>query len=140
VKEKVRGLQDSDGEDELRSILDGRWGIEDDSSVSSESDISTVAEEVKISYGRQRAVLLGRSLSNFNLVDFLEDVPDDVLRRLLESCTQVQRAQVNDFVRRVPCGVLPILGAAGVGKATFVSKIDNHANGGREKGRHIDCV
>jgi AAA domain len=78
---------------------------------------------LKINYATQREILLGRSINDFYLVDFLEDVPHDVLHRLLASCTQVQRAQVNDFCRRVPCGVLPVLGAAGVGKTTFVAKL-----------------
>jgi flagellar biosynthesis GTPase FlhF len=113
-----------DVEQDIKDILNGTGADKDESEWDSEvSETSKEETPIPTDYEGQRSLLQARGVKSYCEVDFLEGLPERVLHRVLDSCTALQSLQILDYCRRVPLGILLVLGAAGVGKTTIVARL-----------------
>jgi hypothetical protein len=63
-------------------------------------------------------ILLGNSIPNYWTFNIFEGVSDDDVMRITAKCTDVEREKLLKFGRAIPCGLLPVIGAPGVGKTS----------------------
>ena len=85
-------------------------------------------EEVQPSmkYDNQRELLCAASLSHPIYHDLLKDIPEDDIENICSGMTPRQREKrekILDYLRWVPMGLLIIVGAAGTGKPTWISRL-----------------
>jgi pantothenate kinase-related protein Tda10 len=67
--------------------------------------------------------MIERNVSDLHYQDFLENVPADVLNRIMDKMTPMQRSKFPWVMRAVPMGVLILLGPGGSGKSTMLGSI-----------------
>ncbi|TGO08818.1 hypothetical protein BTUL_0190g00010 [Botrytis tulipae] len=89
----------------------------------SDNDLPGIEEHVvatwkdeKIDYSNIRSILMGNSVTDLWYWDLFEGCPADKLELILANCTPKQRASIEAFGNRIPCGLLFIKGPPGSGK------------------------
>jgi signal recognition particle GTPase len=55
--------------------------------------------------------------------NFFEDLTDAQMDDILSRCTELQKKELREIAKKVPCGILPIVGAAGTGKTTVTIRL-----------------
>ncbi|CZR60609.1 uncharacterized protein PAC_10505 [Phialocephala subalpina] len=98
--------------------------IEDDEDDAEEEevplDFSRAFEPI---FARRKSFLIGRKIDTLVDVNFLDEVPEDVLRDLSAQLTTRQGQLLYPFLTKVPMGVFILLGPAGVGKSWVLAFI-----------------
>ncbi|KAK0118003.1 hypothetical protein ONS95_012314 [Cadophora gregata] len=89
----------------------------DDEDVTMDDEDSVVKP---IDFTTQKSIVVGRELLELWHEDFFAGLSNEQIQRLMASCTAMQKQQLLAVARRVPCGVLPIVGSGGTGKTTVV--------------------
>jgi hypothetical protein len=74
-------------------------------------------------YTNQQAILQGVSLPRIWYHNFLGDISAEDEAEVMETCTQFQRADLANFARHVPCGLLIEKGAPGTSRTTALNKL-----------------
>lgn len=88
-----------------------------------ELDIGPVYIQKLIDYTRQRAIIIGHEVPEVKPYDFFEGFMDEQIKEVLSQCTELQRAELREVARAAPNGILPIVGAGGIGKTSVTLRL-----------------
>ena len=102
---------------------DGLSMVTMDSIQHKDGDDEEGEQEEKVSFDNQMEILMCRKIICLREEDRLADVPGDIVAEFGAMLTTRQRRLLFSFLRRVPMGVLLLLGPAGTGKSFAIAAV-----------------
>ncbi|KAH7336335.1 hypothetical protein BKA65DRAFT_563360 [Rhexocercosporidium sp. MPI-PUGE-AT-0058] len=96
---------------------------DDDAVIVELHDVSVSFVHKVTDFSHQKSILLGSAIQHMWTHEFQEGRSEEQIHALSSTCTAKQKREFRQVVRNVLSGILPIHGAAGIGKTTVVLRL-----------------